>query len=149
MSLIETVDLYQRLGDRDILKNINIRIERGEVFDLIGQTGSGKTTLLRLLDLIDTPDRGQLYFDGTDVTESAKLRLEARRRMAFVLQKPVVFNTTVYDNIAYGLRWRGMYRSDIRIRWPLPGQSLPNRKHSCSTNRRLTLTPSRWRESRN
>jgi len=116
MYLIETVDLYQRLGDRDILKNINIRIERGEVFALIGPTGSGKTTLLRLLDLIDTPDRGQLYFDGTDVTESAKLRLEARRRMAFVLQKPVVFNTTVYDNIAYGLRWRGMSRSDVRSR---------------------------------
>lgn len=116
MSLIETVDLCQRRGDRDILKNINIRIKRGEVFALIGPTGSGKTTLLRLLDLIDTPDRGQLYFDGTDVTESARLRLEARRRMAFVLQKPVVFNTTVYDNITYGLRWRGMSRSDIRIR---------------------------------
>ena len=116
MSIIETVDLCQRRGDRDILKNINIRIERGEVFALIGPTGSGKTTLLRLLDLIDTPDRGQLYFDGTDVTESAGLRLEARRRMAFVLQKPVVFNTTVYDNITYGLRWRGMSRSDIRIR---------------------------------
>ena len=116
MSIIETVDLCQRRGDRDILKNINIRIERGEVFALIGPTGSGKTTLLRLLDLIDTPDRGQLCFDGTDVTESAGLRLEARRRMAFVLQKPVVFNTTVYDNITYGLRWRGMSRSDIRIR---------------------------------
>ncbi|MBC8477534.1 MAG: ABC transporter ATP-binding protein, partial [Dehalococcoidia bacterium] len=116
MSLIETVDLCQRRGDRDILKNINIRIKRGEVFALIGPTGSGKTTLLRLLDLIDTPDRGQLYFDGTDVTESARLRLEARRRMAFVLQKPVVFNTTVYDNITYGLRWRGTSRSDIRLR---------------------------------
>ena len=90
MSLIETVDLHQRRGDRDILKDVNLRIERGEVFALIGPTGSGKTTLLRLLDLIDTPARGRVYFDGVDVTESARSRQEARRRMA-----PVGFRYSV------------------------------------------------------
>jgi len=116
MALIETVNLCQRRDGHDILKDVSLRIERGEVFALIGPTGAGKSTLLRLLDLLDTPDRGRLYFDGTDVTESAALRLEVRRRMAFVLQKPVVFNTTVYDNIAYGLKWRGMSRNDVRTR---------------------------------
>jgi len=116
MSLIETVDLCQRYGEQDILKNINIRVERGEVFALIGPTGSGKTTLLRLIDPIDAPASGRIYFDGTDITESGRRRLEARRRMAFVLQKPVVFNTSIYDNIAYGLRWRGVSRSNIRAR---------------------------------
>ncbi len=114
MSLIETIDLWQRLGECDILKNINIRIERGEVFALIGPTGAGKTTLLRLIDLIDTPTVGKIFFDGEDMTASEKVRLEARRRMAFVLQKPIVFNMSVYDNIAYGLRWRGVGRSHIR-----------------------------------
>jgi len=114
MSLIETIDLWQRYGERDILKNINLRVERGEVFALIGPTGAGKTTLLRLIDLIDTPASGKIFFNGTDMTVSEKARLEARRRMAFVLQKPIVFNMSVYDNIAYGLRWRGEGRSHVR-----------------------------------
>ena len=114
--IIETADLGQRRNGRDVLRNVNLRIERGKVFALIGPTGSGKTTLLRLLDLIDLPSQGKVCFDGTDVTESGRQRLEARRRMAFVLQKPVVFNASVYDNIAYGLKWRGMSRDDIRNR---------------------------------
>jgi len=114
--IIETTDLGQRFNGQDVLRGINLSIERGEVFALIGPTGSGKTTLLRLLDLIDTPSQGKVYFDGTDVTESTGQRLEARRRMAFVLQKPVVFNTSVHDNVAYGLRWRGMSRDSIRNR---------------------------------
>jgi len=114
--IIEITGLGQRLNGQDVLRNIDLRIDRGEIFALIGPTGSGKTTLLRLLDLIDTPSQGRVYFDGTDVTESAGQRLEARRRMAFVLQKPVVFNTSVYDNVAYGLRWRGISRDNIRNR---------------------------------
>ncbi|MFC1987731.1 ABC transporter ATP-binding protein [Chloroflexota bacterium] len=112
MSLIETVDLYQRYGEVDILKNINLQVDRGEVFALIGPTGAGKTTLLRLLDLLDTPTTGKIYFDGVDTAKSAAERLGIRRRLAFVLQKPIVFNTSVYDNIAYGLKWRGVGKDD-------------------------------------
>jgi len=114
MSLIETIDLCQRYGELNILKNINIRVERGEVFALIGPTGAGKTTLLRLIDLLDSPTSGRIYFDGIDTTELGRTRLEVRRRMAFVLQKPVVFNLSVYDNIAYGLKWRGAKESSVR-----------------------------------
>jgi len=114
MPLIETRDLCQRYGEQDTLKNINISVERGEVFALIGPTGAGKTTLLRLIDLLDLPISGRIYFDGTDVTESERRKLEARRRMAFVLQKPIVFNMNVYDNIAYGLKWRGVAKGSIR-----------------------------------
>ncbi len=114
MSLIEVVDLHQKHGEQDTLKNINIRVDQGEVFALIGPTGAGKTTLLRLIDLLDLPTSGRIYFDGTDVTESGRRRLEVRRRMAFVLQKPVVFNASVYNNIAFGLKWRGARESSIR-----------------------------------
>ena len=113
MPLIEVRSLYKRYGEKDVLKNININVEKGEVFALIGPTGAGKTTLLRLIDLLDMPTSGRIYFDGIDVTEPGRVRLEARRRMAFVLQKPVVFNTTVYDNIAYGLKWRGVGKSSL------------------------------------
>jgi tungstate transport system ATP-binding protein len=114
MPLIEVVDLHQKYGERDILKNINLTIDRGEAFALIGPTGAGKTTLLRLIDLLDLPTSGRIYFDGIDVTGLRRMRLEVRRRIAFVLQKPVVFNTSVYSNIAYGLKWRGARESSIR-----------------------------------
>ena len=114
MSLIKVVGLHQRYGEREVLENINAEVDRGEVLALIGPTGAGKTTLLRLIDLLETPTSGKLYFDGVDVTEYGKVRLEARRRMAFVLQKPAVFNASIYDNIAYGLRWRGKKKSDIK-----------------------------------
>jgi len=114
MALIEVLGLQQKYGEREILKNISISIDKGEVFALIGPTGAGKTTLLRLIDLLDSPASGKVYFDGIDVTQSGRARLEARRRMAFVLQKPVVFNTSVFDNIACGLKWRRKNRGDIR-----------------------------------
>ncbi len=114
MSLIETRNLWQRRGERDILKDINLRVERGEVLALIGPTGAGKTTLLRLLNLLDEPSAGKLLFDGRDMAASAAVRLEARRRMAFILQKPVAFNASVYDNVAYGLRWRRLDGGSVR-----------------------------------
>jgi tungstate transport system ATP-binding protein len=116
MPLIETRDVWQRRDEQDILRNINIRIERGETYALIGPTGAGKTTLLRLIDLLDTPASGKILINGTDMSASEKVRLEARRRMAFVLQKPVVFSMSVYDNIAYGLRWRGTSSRQTRNR---------------------------------
>ena len=114
MSSIETIDLCQKYGEQDILKNINIRVDQGEVLALIGPTGAGKTTLLRLIDLLETPTSGKIYLNGIDVNEQKKLRFECRRRIAFVLQKPVIFNASIYDNIAYGLRWRGKNRGYIK-----------------------------------
>ncbi len=114
MALIEVVGLQQNYGNREILKNINISIDKGEVFALIGPTGAGKTTLLRLIDLLDSPTSGEIYFDGINVTRSGRARLEARRKMAFVLQKPVVFDISVYDNIACGLKWRKKAKGDIK-----------------------------------
>ncbi|MBI2860259.1 MAG: ABC transporter ATP-binding protein [Chloroflexi bacterium] len=114
MPLIETNDLCQRYDGRHILRNINLSIEAGEVLALIGPTGAGKTTLLRLLALLDTPTSGAIFFDGANVAGSPRFRLEMRRRMAFVLQKPMAFNASVYDNVASGLRWRGLGRAEVR-----------------------------------
>ncbi len=116
MPLIETVGLGQTRGEQYILRNVNFSVDAGEVIALIGPTGSGKTTLLRLLDLIDAPAAGRVYFDGEDVTDLSPRRFAARRRMAFVLQKPIVFNTSVFDNVAYGLKWRGVSRDELRSR---------------------------------
>jgi len=114
MALIETIRLEQKYDEQRILKDIDLSIGQNEVFALIGPTGAGKTTLLRLLDLLESPTSGKIYFDGIDITNSKHLRVEARRRMSFVFQKPVVFNMSVFDNIACGLRWRHENREAIR-----------------------------------
>ncbi len=112
--MLRIANLYQRYGKQEILKDINLEVERGEIFALIGPTGAGKTTLLRLIDLLEVPTSGEIHIAGVDATGAGRQRLELRRRMAFVLQKPVVFNMSVYDNIACGLRWRRKSRGEIR-----------------------------------
>ncbi|MCX5997713.1 MAG: ABC transporter ATP-binding protein [Chloroflexi bacterium] len=116
MPILRTVNLEQRAGSAKLLKNINLEVERGEVFIIVGPTGAGKTTLLRLLDLLDAPYAGDIYFDGRKATGPDVNVMEVRRRMAMVFQKPVVFNTSVYDNIAYPLKVRGAANSIIRSR---------------------------------
>ncbi|MCL0065738.1 ABC transporter ATP-binding protein [Dehalococcoidia bacterium] len=113
MFLLEVANLSRKYGKKEVLKGIDLRVERGEVVALIGPTGAGKTTILRLLDLLDPPTAGKIYFAGEDVTHSPRLKLETRRRMALVFQKPVVFKASVHDNIAYALKVRGHNRRDI------------------------------------
>ena len=111
MSLIEAIDLHQRFGTREVLKGVSLAVERGEILAIIGPAGSGKTTLLRLIDQLDTPASGKVMFDGQEVTP--RLRTAVRRRISMVLQKPVVFDASVYDNVAYPLRVRRSDRKAI------------------------------------
>ncbi len=106
MALLEAVELVKGYDRQQVLKEVSLKIEHGEAFALIGSTGAGKTTLLRLLDLLEAPSSGSIYFDGVDVTHNRQERLKARRRMSFVQQRPTVFTMNVYDNVACGLKWR-------------------------------------------
>ncbi|NOQ43703.1 MAG: ATP-binding cassette domain-containing protein [Dehalococcoidia bacterium] len=114
MALIRVANVGQEYGGKYVLKGVNLEIESGEVFALIGPTGAGKTTLIRLLNLLETPTSGQVYFDGVDVTRSERQRLKARRRMAYVQQKPIVFKMNVYGNVACGLKWRKVKKEVVR-----------------------------------
>ena len=113
MALVEIRDLSKIYGKTEILSHINLSAAKGSVLALIGPTGSGKTTLLRIIDLLDEPTSGQLFFDGIEVARiSEKRKLEIRRRMAMVFQKPVMFRSNVLDNVRYGLRVRGLNGKD-------------------------------------
>lgn len=114
MALIEAVDISQKYDGREVLKQINLKVDRVEVFTIIGPTGAGKTTLLRILDLLESPCSGKVLFDGVDISSSRADRLQARRRMAYVQQRPILFNTSVFYNITCGLRWRHMKSSVVR-----------------------------------
>jgi len=104
--LLKVEHLHHSYGKAEILKGIDLDVRQGELFVAIGPTGSGKTTLLRLVGLLEKPTSGHIYFDGHQVMDSEKQKLAARRRMSMVSQKPAVFNASVYDNVAYGLRIR-------------------------------------------
>jgi tungstate transport system ATP-binding protein len=114
MILLQTTSLRHEYDRHPVLKDVNLKINSGEVFAMIGPTGAGKTTLLRLLDLLETPTSGNIYFNGLDVNLSKRQRAETRRRMSFVQQGPIVFSMSVYDNVACGLRWRRQEREAIR-----------------------------------
>lgn len=111
--MIRIAGLSRIAGEQKILDEINLEIRRGEIFTLIGPSGSGKTTLLRLIDLLDWPTAGKILFNGQDTNGTEPARLAIRRRMAMVFQKPAVLNTTVAENVAFGLRFRGTDRSTI------------------------------------
>lgn len=103
--LIKIENLSKSFGNKEVLKNINLQFNRGEIFALIGPSGVGKTTLLRILDFLETPSGGRLAFNGLQLNGSQKT--DVRRRMSMLFQAPAVFNTSVFNNVAYGLRIRG------------------------------------------
>ena len=115
MALLRVLGLKKSYGGAEILRGIDLAVERGEVLGLIGPTGSGKTTLLRLINLLEDPSCGSIEFEGRTVSGRPEgEKLAARRRMAMVFQKPVMFRASVEDNVSYGVRMRGS--------WQAPGQ---------------------------
>lgn len=94
-------------GKANVLGGISFEVIRGETFVVIGPSGAGKTTLLRLIDLLEKPSGGRLSFSGQDTTQLDDYdRLKLRRRIGMVFQSTILFNTSVYSNVAYGLRLR-------------------------------------------
>ena len=116
MAILQAVNVEQRRDSKVLLKGVNLDIEKGEIFVIIGPTGAGKTTLLRILNLLDRPYSGDIYFNGFNATRSPGQILQIRRRMAMVFQKPAVFNSSVFENIAYPLRVRFNDRKTVASR---------------------------------
>ncbi len=112
MAFLQISNLSKTYDRRSVLSGVNLSVDKGETCAVIGPTGAGKTTLIRLIDLLDTPSSGRILFDSIDVTASGRAGNSARRRMALVQQKPVVFKMNVFGNIACGLKWRHQ-RKDV------------------------------------
>lgn len=104
MRVLEAHALCKQYGSISALNGVGFCVERGEVLAIVGPNGSGKTTLLRLVAMLEQPDAGTLSFRGN----AYPLPLKQRRDIAMVFQTPAVFNASVLDNAAYGLRIRGL-----------------------------------------
>lgn len=111
MPIVEVQDISKEYGNVKILENVSFRVDNGEVFVLVGPNGAGKTTLLRILDLLEEPTSGTVVFDGEQVDYAMKDKSRMRRRIGMVFQQTVLFNTSVFENIAYGLKVRGETRA--------------------------------------
>ncbi len=94
--LIKVKNLEKSFGEIEVLKGINTEIKKGEVVVVIGPSGSGKSTFLRTLNLLEAPTGGNIYFEGTDITDpKVNINLH-RRKMGMVFQQ---FNLFPHMNI--------------------------------------------------
>ena len=118
MEMIKTVDLHKSFGDLHVLQGVNETIRKGEVVSIIGPSGGGKSTFLRCLNLLETPESGKIYFEGTEITgnltkeekqaikagkmpKPEKINIDIhRQKMGMVFQQFNVFpHLTVAENI--------------------------------------------------
>ncbi len=98
--MIEVRNLHKAFGELQVLKGITERIEKGEVISIIGPSGSGKSTFLRCLNLLEKPTKGQVIFEGVDLTQKGVNVDLHRQKMGMVFQHFNIFpHLTVKDNI--------------------------------------------------
>ncbi len=118
MEMIKAVDLHKSFGNLHVLTGVNQTIQKGEVVSIIGPSGGGKSTFLRCLNLLEKPEKGKIYFEGTEITgnltseekkaikagtmaKPAKVNIDLhRQKMGMVFQQFNVFpHLTVAQNI--------------------------------------------------
>ena len=100
MEIIKTVNLHKSFGDLHVLQGVNQTIHKGEVISVIGPSGGGKSTFLRCLNLLEKPEKGQIFFNGEDITGKKVNIDQHRQKMGMVFQQFNVFpHLTVAENI--------------------------------------------------
>ncbi|MEN3035227.1 MAG: phosphate ABC transporter ATP-binding protein [Candidatus Methanosuratincola sp.] len=112
MPFVELRSIRKRHSDKEILKGVSLEIQRGDLISIVGPSGSGKTTLLRLIDGLDFPDSGEILIDGARLTKETAPVI--RSNVGMVFQNTVLFDASVYENVAYSLRFRGLPSDLIR-----------------------------------
>ena len=106
MNLYEIERLQHTYQGRAVLDIATLAVSEGQVLALVGPSGAGTSTLLRLLNFLEPPTSGLLRFGGEVVRHPAPLAL--RRQVTTVFQRPVLQRSSVADNVALGLRLRGL-----------------------------------------
>ncbi len=98
--MIDVIDLKKNFGDNEVLKGINMTINKGDIVVVIGPSGSGKSTFLRCLNCMEDPTSGRIIFEGVDIADPKVDINIHRRKMGMVFQHFNLFNNkTVIENI--------------------------------------------------
>ncbi len=100
-AVLEFKDVFfHYVEGKDVLKNINFKLEQGKTYALVGPTGGGKTTTASLMARLYDPSKGAVYLEGKDIRFYEPD--ERSKKIGFILQEPFLFNGTVRENILYG-----------------------------------------------
>lgn len=111
---LQVSNVSKSYNGRPVLKDCSYCFSSSGIYVLMGANGSGKSTFLRICALLEEPDRGEVnYLSGGGVI---KKDINLRRRITLVLPEIGIFNTTVFNNVAYGLKIRKLSRGEIRAR---------------------------------
>lgn len=98
--LLELKDLYKSFGNLEVIKGIDLEIDKGDILVIIGPSGSGKSTVLRCMNLLEEPTSGQIIFEGQDILRNLRTIDKTREKIGMVFQNFNLFpNKTILDNI--------------------------------------------------
>ena len=110
---VRLVDVVKTFGEAVAVDHINLEVEDGEFFSLLGPSGCGKTTTLRMIGGFEAPSSGLIELNGQDVTWLPPYR----RNVNTVFQNYALFpHLTIFENVAFGLRRKGVKDGEIRTR---------------------------------
>ena len=112
--MIQIRDLLVQRNGQDVLRIDTLDIARGETLTVVGPNGAGKSTLLLVLAHLLRPVRGYIQFEGRSLKDLNEL--EYRRKISFVFQLPLLLDMTVEENVALGLKFRGVSKAEIQVR---------------------------------
>ena len=117
-TLISIKGLHKYFGKNEVLKGINLDIKAGEVVVIIGPSGSGKSTFLRTMNLLETPTKGVITFEGVDITDKKNDIFKMREKMGMVFQQFNLFpNMTVLDNITLSpIKTKGVPKEEAQAK---------------------------------
>lgn len=99
MSLLELVDIRLEMQEKTVLDGISCQVNSGDIIGVIGTSGSGKTSLFRIINLLQSPTHGTVYYQGKDTLTYPPTTL--RREIGYVFQKTYLFGSTIKDNLTY------------------------------------------------
>ena len=113
MSFVEIENLNKNFGANQVVRNVNLNIEKGEFISLLGPSGCGKTTVLRMVAGFELASSGRIMVDGQDFTHFSP----AKRGVGMVFQAYALFpNMSVAENVGFGLKVAGKPQSEIKSR---------------------------------
>jgi iron(III) transport system ATP-binding protein len=113
MALLQLDQISKRYGATAAVRSLSLQMEQGEILSLLGPSGCGKTTVLRLIAGLETPDEGMILFDGVNIAALSP----QKRRFGIVFQSYALFpHMNVFENVAFGLKARGVGKTEIAAR---------------------------------
>lgn len=104
--MIQVIDLYKSFNGREVLRGVNLNVEKGQTLALIGGSGKGKSVLLKHIIGLTRPDRGKILIDNQDISKLwGKPLKRLKERFGIVFQGSALFDSlTVFENVAFPLR---------------------------------------------